>query len=56
MKEKYEIVYDYTSEEDSVAENCVEIFEGNWLELQDYIKKMKEQGCYNIDANLICED
>lgn len=48
---KYEIIYDY---EDS--KNCQEEFEGEWLELKKYIKTMKEQDCYNIDAIAISEE
>lgn len=44
----YEIIYDYDDER-----NIVEIFEGSWSELQDYIKKMRETGCYHIDAAAI---
>lgn len=48
---KYTIVYDY---EDS--KNCQEEFKGDWLELKKYIKTMKEQGCYNIDATAVSEE
>ena len=41
----YEITYDYEDEK-----NIRENFEGDWTELQEYIAKMKENGCYNIDA------
>ena len=48
----YSIVYDYDNEYET-ERNCREEFEGTWSELQDYIKQMREQGCYNIDANEI---
>ena len=41
----YEIIYDYEDER-----NIRETFEGSWTELQEYIKKMRETGCYNISA------
>lgn len=41
----YEITYDYEDEK-----NIREKFKGTWTELQEYIKKMLETGCYNIDA------
>lgn len=47
----YEIIYDYTDESGYEFRNIMETFEGTWTELQDYIKQMKENGCYNIDAN-----
>ena len=50
-KGKYEITYDYEDEH-----NITETFEGSWLELQDYLKRMREIGCYNIDANSINGD
>lgn len=42
---KYEITYDYEDEH-----NITETFEGDWTELQEYIKKLRETGCYHIDA------
>ena len=47
----YEIIYDYDDER-----NICETFEGDWGELQDYIKTMRKQGCYNISANCISGD
>ena len=41
----YEIIYDYEDEK-----NIRETFDGDWTALQEYITKMKENGCYNIDA------
>lgn len=52
----YEIIYDYTSEEGYEETNNVEEFEGTWSELQDYIKQMRRNGCYNIDANEVYEE
>jgi hypothetical protein len=48
---KYEIIYDY---EDSI--NLQETFEGTWHELQEEIKSMKKEGCYNIDATAVSEE
>ena len=49
--EVYEITYDYFSEDGYTDErNIRERFEGNWFELQEYIKIMKNNGCYNIYA------
>ncbi len=47
----YEIIYDFGDEK-----NIVEKFKGNWSELQDYLKKMKNEGCYNIDAAAIYKE
>lgn len=46
---EFEIVYDYCSEYDE-AYNIRETFFGTWSDLQDYLKRMKESGCYNIDV------
>ena len=48
---RYIIIYDY---EDCI--NCQESFEGSWQELQEEIKSMKKEGCYNIDATAISEE
>lgn len=50
MKELYEIMYDYTDEGGNEEKNIREEFEGTWTELQDYIKQMRKNGCYNITA------
>lgn len=42
---KYEIIYDYEDEKD-----IVEDFDGDWTELQAYIKQMRQQRCFNISA------
>ena len=47
---KYEIIYDYCNEDGYEEHNCCEHFEGSWDELQDYLKQLKENGCYNISA------
>lgn len=52
----YEITYDYTSEEGYEETDNVEQFEGTWSDLQDYIKQMRRNGCYNIDASEIYEE
>lgn len=51
---QYEIVYDYCNDY-SDEHNIREIFEGTWSELQDYIKEMKSNGCYSIEATYIGE-
>ena len=48
--ELYEIMYDYTDDGGNEEKNIREEFEGSWTELQDYIKQMRAQGCYNITA------
>lgn len=53
---KYYIIYDYDNGvlgygDDYVEEkNLHEEFVGSWSELQDHIKSMKQDGCYNIDV------
>lgn len=42
---RYEIIYDYEDEH-----NITEIFEGDWTELQDYIKQLRATRCYHINA------
>lgn len=53
----YEIVYDWCGSSDEFdsgeASNCFEEFVGTWTELQDYIREMKKNGCYNIVATFI---
>jgi len=52
----YEIFYDFTDDGGYENRNIHEVFEGSWSELQDCIKSMKQNGCYNIDAVAIdCE-
>lgn len=48
----FEIIYDYSNEY-SDEKNIRETFEGEWSELQEYIKKMKADGCYNISATYV---
>ncbi|MBO6270974.1 MAG: hypothetical protein J6N19_17735 [Clostridium sp.] len=48
----YEIIYDYDNEYDT-ERNIMETFTGDWFELQDYIKQMKANGCYNISASAV---
>lgn len=45
----YDIIYDY-SDDYSDERNIRETFCGSWTELQDYIKNMRRNGCYNIYA------
>ena len=46
----YTIFYDYDDEEGNTYRNCQETFCGSWTELQDYIARMKQGDCYNIDV------
>lgn len=48
---KYQLVYDCDD-----AINCMDEFDGSWNELQDEIKAMRRQGCYNIQAACIGEE
>lgn len=48
--ERYEITYDCDA-----CSNLTEEFRGDWGELKQYIKELKDAGCYNIDANYIGE-
>ena len=48
--ETYEIIYDYCGEDGNCDYNIREEFTGTWEELQQYIKQMKRNGCYNISA------
>ncbi len=51
---RYEIIYDY---DDGVLEqkNIHETLTGSWTELQDHIREIRADGCYNISANAISE-
>ena len=49
----YAIIYDFSNDYTD-ERNISERFEGSWQELQEYIKQMKENGCYNIEATAIC--
>lgn len=52
---EYEITYDYSGEY-SDEYNIRETFVGSWTELQDYIKNMRRNGCYNIYAACVSDD
>ena len=54
----YEIIYDYCSEDGMFEErNCIEIFSGDWPELQEHLNAMRKSGtCYNIDAACISDE
>lgn len=52
----YEILYDYDDESGETYKNNSETFEGTWSDLQDYIKQMRQNGCYNIDANEVYDE
>ena len=45
---RYEIVYDYDDER-----NIRDTFTGDWFDLKDCIRRMRENGCYNIEASCI---
>ena len=66
----YEIIYDYSGTAledgwhymepedryyDCEEHNIRETFVGTWTELQEFIKEMKENGCYNITATCISD-
>ena len=48
---KYSIIYDYDDER-----NITEEFDGVHTELLDYIKQMRENGCYNISATALDQE
>lgn len=50
---KYKILYDFDDSDGYINRNCVDEFEGDWFELQDHIKQMRSNGCYNIDATAV---
>lgn len=53
----YEITYDFVSRDgDSWDENIRERFDGSWGELQDYIRELRYNGCFNIDAACVSDD
>lgn len=47
----YEIRYDYCSDEGYEEKDIIEEFEGEYQDLQDYLKEMREQGCYHIQVS-----
>lgn len=49
MIDKYEIVYDYSNDY-SEEHNIVEYFDGSHIELKEYLKQMRRNGCYNISC------
>lgn len=46
----YTIFYDYCPDDGYDEKNLQEDFTGTWYELQDYLKQMRINGCYNITA------
>ena len=55
--EVYDICYDYCSLDGHEQRNLHERFTGSYLDLQDYLKNMREDDCcYNITATRIVED
>lgn len=53
---KYEIIYDYCSDDGYEERNITEEFVGTYEELRKYIKSMRKNGCYNISATSIDYD
>ena len=51
----YSVTYCY-DDEWSGSGCSEEDFEGSWLELQDYISRLKANGCYNINASFLYDD
>ena len=51
----YSVTYCY-DDEWSGSGCSEEDFEGSWLELQDYISRLKADGCYNINASFLYDD
>jgi len=51
----YEVIYDFTDRYGNEERNIAEDFAGSWTALQDFIKDLKESGCYNITASCIRE-
>ena len=51
----YDIIYDYTDDSGYECRNNVETFEGSWFELQNHIRQMRRNGCYNIVATSVKE-
>lgn len=49
----YDIVYDYTDDTGAELVNIHEEYTGSWSDLQEYIKLMREHGCYNVEATVI---
>lgn len=51
----YEVTY---LEDDSWAGECLTgtYFEGTWLQLQDFIKGLKDCGCWAIEASCVSDD
>lgn len=52
----YEIIYDYTDDGGNECTNISESWSGTYSELQSYIKRMRENGCYNISATALYFD
>lgn len=49
----YEIIYDICYEIDGIwieDSNIVEEFNGTYHEMREYLKEMKQNGCYNISC------
>ena len=52
---RYEIIYDYCDEwtEDF---NIGTTFEGSHSELEDYLKQLREAGCYHFSVACVCDE
>lgn len=53
---EYEIIYDFDEGDGYINRNLTTHFCGTWLELQKHIKRMRENGAYNIDVTLLNQD
>ncbi len=53
---KYEIVYDFTESDGYECRNIREDYTGTWMQLQEYIKVLRKNGCYNISVGESCEE
>ena len=49
----YKIFYDYTDYAGYEWRNCQDSYDGDWNGLQECIKNMRLNGCYNIDAEYV---
>ena len=56
INEYKELIKDEINVKEVEVTNNVETFNGTWFELQDCIKQMRRNGCYNITATAIGEE
>ena len=52
MIDRYEIIYDYCDEWSETC-NIVDYFDGSFNELQEYLKSLRKNDCYNITWSYI---